>query len=867
LRPCPTLALGPRRPCNYSRRRHPPPHHRCASRLSVHRRYQGDLQFKFEPSKTEPGLTAIVVTGGVTLLVKLPPSPQNPKTSFLDIEADRLIIWTRGNAQQLFTNMSTPQGDDSGAHEVYMSGHVELRTRTDKSIEVLRADEVYYDFRRNVAVARQADLEISLPKLPIPVHMKAAELIQENPKLRRTRQASVFASWLPSDPGLKVDISDAEIIERQQDRSYLWGLFPAYDKDGQRIVDTDHIFTGRNTFLYLEGVPILYFPYLKGRVEDPLGPLDGVNLSYNNIFGFQVYTTWDVYDLLNLPRFEGTRWRAYVDYLTLRGPGFGTEFDLAGKDYFGIKGNYQGLVRLYGIFDKKGDVLGGNRGVINFWPDQFTTWPVEHPNFRGIANGKLNIQDMDHGFSVLGQFAFIRDRNFLEQYYLNDQLNELNYDTYLRVKQQQHNWAWTVYGQVSVREWLTETDWLPKVDGYLLGQTFSIGRFNDLLVYNAHASAGYARLLPTNDVPFAYLPTDVRTETGRFDLWQDLSLPFYLGPVKVAPYLAGDLTYYTQDVNGDNLGRALGGAGVRASMPLSRLYPDVHSELFNLNQMYHKIVLGANYYIAQSSTNFNNLPQLNRLNDDASDQALRDIRPVQPVINPANAAFLTTSGLFNPQTYAIRRLVDTSPDTLDSINVLQLGIYQRLQTQRGFPGREHTVDWMTLNLQASVFPNPNRDNFGRTWGILEYDWIWNIGDRTALTSNGWFEPIDGGPRVFEFGTILTRPDATTFYLGYRQIDPLNSKAVIGSVIYPFSAKYALSANTVWDFGNDIRTYGFFLSRMGTDVMVNVGINYNSTLNTFGVAFEMIPNLARRTGRSAALHPAQPNNQLDPILNR
>jgi hypothetical protein len=174
---------------------------------------------------------------------------------------------------------------------------------------------------------------------------------------------------------------------------------------------------------------------------------------------------------------------------------------------------------------------------------------------------------------------------------------------------------------------------------------------------------------------------------------------------------------------------------------------------------------------------------------------------------------------------------------------------------------------MTLNLQASVFPNPNRDNFGRTWGILEYDWIWNIGDRTALTSNGWFEPIDGGPRVFEFGTILTRPDATTFYLGYRQIDPLNSKAVIGSVIYPFSAKYALSANTVWDFGNDIRTYGFFLSRMGTDVMVNVGINYNSTLNTFGVAFEMIPNLARRTGRSAALHPAQPNNQLDPILNR
>ena len=37
--------------------------------------------------------------------------------------------------------------------------------------------------------------------------------------------------------------------------------------------------------------------------------------------------------------------------------------------------------------------------------------------------------------------------------------------------------------------------------------------------------------------------------------------------------------------------------------------------------------------------------------------ALRDFRPVQSLFNPANAAFLTTSNLFNPQSYAIRRLV------------------------------------------------------------------------------------------------------------------------------------------------------------------------------------------------------------------
>ncbi len=845
----------------------PVPPKRTAISLSVKPRYQGGLDVRYEPSKTEPGVTAVVVSGGVALLIGQPAATPTGKATFVDIEADRLVIWTRGNAQQLFTNMSSQQGDEGGAHEVYMSGHVELRMQSDKSQDTLRADEVYYDFRRNVAVARKADLEMKVPQILMPIHVQTEEMIQVNPQLRQASKVKIFSGLLPSDPGLTFEVSDTTIQERKRERSYLFGLVPAYDKTGQRIVDTDHIFTGRNMFATLEGVPVFYFPYLRGRVEDPLGPLDAVNASYNNIFGAQFYTTWDIYDLLDLPHYQGTRWRLYLDYLSARGPAVGTEFDLAGNDYFGIKGNYLGMVKLYGIWDKKADVLGGDRGNYVYWPNQFTKWPIEHPDFRGIAEGRLNVQEMDNGFSVLGQFVFLRDRNFLEQYYLDSQLNDLNKDTYLRVKQQHANWAWTLYGQVSVREWMTETNWLPRADGYLLGQTFSFDRFEDLFVYNAHASAGFAQLMPTNVVPFAYLPTDVRANTARLDLWQDISMPFYLGPVKLAPYLAGDLTYYSEDVNGNQQGRLYGGAGVRGSMPLSRLYPDIQSDLFNVNQIYHKISLTGNYFAAQSSVGFNNLPQLNRLNDDSSDQALRDIRPWQPVFNPANAAFLTTSNLFNPQNYAIRRLVDTNPDTLDSINVFQLGLRQRWQTQRGFGPTEHTVDFMTLNLGVSIFPNANRDNFGNTFGILEYDWVWNIGDRTALTSTGWFEPVGGGPRAFDVGTIVNRPDGSTFYLGYRQVDPLNAKAVIGSFVYPFSAKYAFSANTVWDFGNDVTTYGIFLTRMGTDLMVNVGVNYNSTLSTFGIMFEVLPNLARRQGRFATVFPNQPINNIDPLLNK
>jgi hypothetical protein len=519
------------------------------------------------------------------------------------------------------------------------------------------------------------------------------------------------------------------------------------------------------------------------------------------------------------------------------------------------------MLRLYALWDRGNDILGGDRGNIIYWPGPSNPNTIVHPDFRGWANGQFNVQELPDGFSVLGRLNYISDRNFIEQYYLNSHLNELNLDTYLYVKQQRDNWNWSIEGQFNTQPWLTQTAWLPRADGNLLGQTF----FDDWLVYNGRASAGYAQLRPTDQVPFAYLPTDVRANTARLDLRQDVSLPFYLGPVKLAPYLSLDAAYYSEDVSGEGRGRLVGGGGIRWNLPLSRFYPDVCSELLNLDGIYHKINLVGNFYYAQSTSGVNNFPQLDRLNDDSSDQALRDIRPLQSVFNPGAAAFLTSSNLVNPQNYAIRRLVDNSIDTLDSIDVVQLGINQRWQTKRGFPGNEHVIDWMTLNVGVSIFPQANRDNYGHTFGILEYDWVWNIGDRTALTSSGWFEPFSGGPRVFEFGGVIGRPDTTAFYLGYRQLDPLNSKAIVASITYPLSAKYAITANTVWDFGNHISTYSVFLSRMGTDLLVSFGLSYNSTVNTFGVALEVVPALARPTGRSAGVFPAAPLN-IDPMIN-
>ena len=61
----------------------------------------------------------------------------------------------------------------------------------------------------------------------------------------------------------------------------------------------------------------------------------------------------------------------------------------------------------------------------------------------------------------------------------------------------------------------------------------------------------------------------------------------------------------------------------------------------------------------------------------------------------------------------------------------EFDVRQRWQTKRGYPGFQHIVDWMTLDVSATYFPNSVRDNFSQPFAFLEYDYVWNVGDRTG----------------------------------------------------------------------------------------------------------------------------------------
>ncbi|MFO0927399.1 MAG: hypothetical protein U0736_10215 [Gemmataceae bacterium] len=833
----------------------------AAPRLNPGQPLEHRLLPRFEPLhlkiEDQPGGSKVItVTGGLILNVR-----NVPRIGVIDVEADRAVVWVKNrDANRAAEQLRSDQGDTSTELEFYLAGHVVFRADQPnrKDRVVVNSDEMYYDARRNVAVAINSRLEMHSDRgaaskslsLTDPVILKAPELFRTGPNTFEVREAEIYSSKLPSDPGLKLLVADATVTNRTRPRTGLFGQ-ELVDAKGNPMQVAESIIEARNVVAELEGVPFFWTPYLKTDARDPMGPLETIGFGASRVMGFQGGLGWNVYKLLGMQPVDNTRWRVLTDYMSRRGPALGTNFDYFGKldsladstDPDGVVPSYNGMVRMFGLHDSGTDILGGNRPYLPFQP----------PGWRGRAMWRQGVYDLPYGFNVQSQISLLSDRNFLEQFFKPEFDTDINQANFVYVKQQQDNWAWSALGQVRTSNWITTTEWLPRVDGYLLGQDLF-----DRLTSNTSVSLAYARLRPSSDQPQHLVgvppplndivingdgPTTQASTAGRLALMEELSLPFQLGPVKLVPYAKGAIVGYTEDLQGDSLARGWGGGGIRGSIPFSRLYPDVESELFNVKGLNHKIVLSGNYFIARANEPYQKVAQFDRLNDDSTASMLREFKPQEPLYNPGAGLALATSPLFDPQRYAIRRLIDNRLDTLDDIQVLQLDLRQRLQTKRGYPGFEHIVDWMVLDTSISYFPQPSQDNFGKSFSFAEYNYLWNIGDRTSFDSYGWYDPQEFGARIFTVGMHFNRPDRTTFHLGFRYMDPLNSRIMMGAVSYVFSPKYSMTASVAYDFGTtEAVTNTLVFTRTGSDLQVSVGFMYNSLQNNFGAIFEIVPNL-------------------------
>ena len=859
-------------------------------RIKFGPRYSEPPSWKLLPSDDQ-NTQKLLYTGGVIVSVNYFGSG-GAGLQDVEFSADNVVAWIKGAkkpAASADLNAPLQGASDKSEVELYLNGAVVIRQSTVDPVGgrnldlVYSGPEVYYDVNNSKAVALDALLQFKTPALAEQINVRGRVLHQLGPNEIELYDTTLNGSRRPSDPGLQFTASRSVFTREERVRRNIFGIEYTDLTTGQKDFGFEQILTSYDVKPRIFNVPVFYLPRTRNDINEPFGPLSGFNIGNDTVKGFQVYTTFDVFKLAGLRGRAGDRWVVFADYLSLRGGATGTEYDYSGRDLFGIASRtgsqeynqpYSGFFRSYYLQDTRKnhvlfpqvqtDNLGGDRGAE----------PIP-PQYRGRTQWRHNQDVYENGTTylrVMAQVEHLSDKNFMEQFFKAEFDQLPNQETFAYAQAGAgHLYGSALLEQRFDRPWATETNWR-RADGAVVGQSLL-----DIFTYSARASVGSAELRPATIDPQPVVVTDRPVNTGRFDFSQRLTAPFNLGPIRLAPYAVADLTYYTQDLSntnggltrfqagrGDNLppslgpvtdpagegrGRFYGGGGVTTQMTVSKLYSEAASELFNVNGLYHKATVRGNYFSGYSNTPYYDLPQLDRLTDDNTDLAYRVTRPRQVnVITTPSAKELSLSPLFDPQQYAVRRLLENKVDTLDTMQVAQFGLNQRLQTKRGFPGAQHVVDWMSLDLSGTYFPDPARDNFGQSFGLLEYDYAWNFGDRVAFTSAGWFDPIQNGVKYFNAGLNFNRPDGTNFFISYRHTDPIGSKALQVSLSYQLNSKYSMNVLSIYDFGlkqslaNQIN-----FARVGADTTLLFGVSYNPIVQNFGVQFAIVPNLAGISG--------------------
>ncbi len=781
---------------------------------------------------------------GVQLLIygQTVNSPRGPVAMGpIDISTDRMVIWTRGEEPDL---SGARAQQENLPLEIYMEGNIIFR----QGERTIFADRMYYDVRSQVGMVLQGELQGAVPQFEGLLRLRAEVIQQLGPDHFLAHDAFITSSRMGA-PGYRLQMSTVTINDQQQPLTDPFTGVPITNPEtGEPVVSHQRELTGQSNVIYLEDVPVFYWPYFATDLSDSTLYISRAQFKDDSIFGMQFLTDWNMYELLGIRNKPvGTKWDISLDYLSARGFGYGTNFKYDRPDFFGIEGHSVGMIDFWGISDDGLDNLGLGRRALT---------PEESYRYRLFAQHREILPD---GFQLSVELGSVSDRNFLEQYFQReyDELKDESSD--VELKKIDNNMSWNAFASARLEGFVTQTEWLPKLDHYWLGQPL----LNDTFTWYEHTSLGFAKFQTLEAPPpataanpddvFRYLPWEIspsgqplNANSARAVTRQELDWPFQAGPVKIVPYALGELAYWSEDLSGDALERAYSQVGVRANMPMWRVDPDVQSTLFNVNGLAHKVNFDFEFAWTDVNKDLNQLPLYDPLDDYSIEAFRRRFVPLTfPANPPLNPAFVVPPQ-FDERYYAVRTgmagwVTAPSMEVAEDLMAMRFEIENRWQTKRGAPGDEHIMDWITLDTEVTFFPKDSQ-NFGSLLGLLDYDFRWQVGDRLALLSSGAFDFFEDGQKVITGGVFLDRPPRGGMYVGLRYLDgPIHNLILTSSYSYRMSDKWVAAAGATVDLF-DTANVGetLTITRVGEAFLVSTGFTFNSSQGTWGYNLTIEP---------------------------
>ncbi|MEE9295934.1 MAG: hypothetical protein V3W34_13360 [Phycisphaerae bacterium] len=739
-------------------------------------------------SRLEDGQQIVTCIGGVNLFRGAVGGGDT-----LELLADSAVVFLKGGALEEMQNMPLLSAERGAAEDVAGMGVEAVYLGGDIRISVgdrtIRASQAYYDLVYDRALILDAVAFAMIPGRNLPIYLRAARIRQLSNREWAAQDAMLTTSEFHT-PHYHIGAQRVELIDRTPPT--LFGEPAGLTRAHYRVV---------NPTFSLYNVPILFWPWSAGKVSVSDTALRRFSTGYDGSFGLRVETDWDLFNLLSFEAPEGFTADLSLDYLSQRGPAAGLDVVYERDDYYGSFQSY--------LIDDRGDDRLGRFRANERDRDSRGRLTWRHRHFLP--------EDWELSFEI----SYESDRAFLEEYFESEFDEGKERETFVYLKKQRDNWAFTVLGQVRLNDFYTQTERFGDFSFQLVGEP--VGDFGSWFSENR---AGVVRYRSA-DKEFFILLTEGSDgpssgATARIDSRQEITIPIRLGPVNVVPFFVvrgsgwddtpsrSLFSLFARD--GGGAGRFFAGYGFRSSMYFWRVYDDFKNTLLDVDGIRH-------------------------------------------VIKPQVVAWASHSNRDSDELFPF----DESVEGIDDFDGVLLGVQQRWQTKRGAGENRRVVDWITWDVQLGLF-NDGRasdvtngfvsftrpeDSVSRNF--LNSAFIWRVNDATAVLSELNWDLNDGEIDVFDIGVQVDRTPRFSYGLDYRFIEETDSNLLGVGLNYKIDAKHSIAVREAFDLAGG-RTLDFTVAyiRKYPRWYVALAFELDEAQDNAGVSLSIWPEGLRRT---------------------
>lgn len=455
-----------------------------------------------------------------------------------------------------------------------------------------------------------------------------------------------------------------------------------------------------------------------------------------------------------------TRWSLYNVLGIVPPEGYDAELRL---DYYSERGpgigidsdyeteDYLGLIRSYYIHDSGEDDLGPLRRFENEFDEENRgrfTW--RHRHF------------LENDWEAIFEISYLDDENFLETYERSEFFEGKDQETLIYLKRAQEFDAITFLTNWRILDYVDETEHLPELAYRRIGDLL----FDPVVMYSEMRIGTVRRGLDDRrqfeNRRFSNLgDSDM---TFRLDWRQEAELPLKFDHLNIVPFGSIRRTYWdSQPLDEGALWRGFVLYGVRGSTSFTRVYDDVYSELLDVNRVRH-------------------------------------------IIKPEFAAWNAHSNVSSERIYQF----DEGIETIDDFGGAVFGISQVWQTKRGTDDR--TVDWITFDIEAGVFDDPQDEENGyvnplrpensRTQNYIGGEFTYRISDTTAFLYDFNIDMTSGEYDRHNIALVVERLPRLAYIIGYQGAADIDYQAIGGGFNYRMTDKHIVAMRSYYDIGRN-----------------------------------------------------------------